>query len=253
MKPEKPYGPPPFETFDASKFETAQGAVSGLQISLRLCNICTYQDKLFVVVFGSNSPDSQSLTSSSSKKAPSTPGQGSSSARWIQLCRTEVRMVSDRPSYSESYVADVKIFFNVLESLIPETCKEVKIVVYRQENNDVNMREGAKGSDLNMQLEIARTIIQKKVFDFKSIFKIKMKVKMQLPVDIAVPLFKDADVTLGVVKLSSFILNQHRSWLAKNFKISPYSEILYSFGTSSGMTLSLEQLFASRYSTAIGQ
>lgn len=282
MKVEKPPGPPPFDSYDANKFETAQGAISGVQISLQLCNICTYQDRLFVVIFGSNSQEKpldaaamQNLQSSG-KKAPATPasssagastgatgsttaggaaGPSQSSAKWIQLCRTEVRVVTERPSYSESYVGDVKIFFNVLESLIPESCKEIKIVVYRQENNDVNVREGFKtaNADLNTQLEIARTIIQKKVFDFKSILKIKMKVKMQLPVDIAVPLFKDAEVTLGMVKLTSFILQQHRQWMTKSFKISPYSEILYSFGTNAGMTLSLEQLYASRYATAIGQ
>jgi hypothetical protein len=87
----------------------------------------------------------------------------------------------------------------------------------------------------------------------KSVLKFKMKVKMQLPVDIAVPLFKDAEVTLGLVRISSNTLNQHRYWLQKTMKITPYSEILYSFVTNNGVTESLEQLVASKYGTSVGQ
>eukprot|EP01031_Cornospumella_fuschlensis_P037734 gene37734-45842_t len=51
LKQEKPYGPPPFEKANAARYETSQGTISGLQICLRLCNICGFQDRLFVVLF----------------------------------------------------------------------------------------------------------------------------------------------------------------------------------------------------------
>ncbi len=271
MKPDKkPPGPPPFEHFQATSFESPQGALLGLQFSLRLCNICTYQDRLFIVIFGSNlneksnetlaqavqtatgngtsgagNPASVSTVPTTTQN-PATPAskRGSTApttGRWTQLGRTEVRMVTERPAYSESYVGDVKIFFHVMQNLIPEASKEIKIVVYRQENPDASRVGGTvdgkhHADDLNQQLEIARTVIPRKLFDFKSVLKFKMKVKMQLPVDIAVPLFKDAEVTLGVLKLSSFILNQHRYWLQKTLKATPYSEILYSFVTNTGVT-----------------
>lgn len=296
MKPDKkPPGPPPFEHFLVNNFESPQGALMGLQFSLRLSNICTYQDRLFIVIFGSNlneksnetlaqaaqaasgsgsaspSTPASSSTATTASTSGNTPAGGTASAkrgsavgptfgRWTQLGRTEVRMVTERPAYSESYVGDVKIFFHVMQNLIPESCKEIKIVVYRQENPEASLRTGAGTTvdnkhhyeDLHQQLEIARTIIPRKVFEFKSVLKFKMKVKMQLPVDIAVPLFKDAEVTLGVLKLSSFILNQHRYWLQKTMKITPYSEILYSFVTNTGVTQSLEQLVVSKYGTSVG-
>lgn len=237
-----------------------------MQISLKLCNVCTYQDRIFVVVFGSAT---NSLSSDNPPNLFGNTPMGSPPARekrmtntnllntltgtnrWIQICRTEVRTVLERPAYSESYVSEVKLYFSVLENLIPENCKDIKIVVFRQENDKQEF--GKKTEDLNQQLEIARAIISKKVFDFKNILKIKMKVRVQLPVDIAVPIYKDSEVTLGIVKLTSYFLNQHRQWLAKSMKMTPYAEVLYSFATSSGMTLSLEQLYVCRYSTACAQ
>jgi hypothetical protein len=56
MKPEKPSGPPPFESPTAAKFES-NGALRGLQISLKLCNVCAFQDRIFVVLFGNMPPD----------------------------------------------------------------------------------------------------------------------------------------------------------------------------------------------------
>jgi hypothetical protein len=260
MKPDKPYSAPPFQFLTADRYETSQGALSGLQISLKLSNVCTYQDRIFVVVFAS-SPNSgaDSILHSTSplptaKRATTTGGllpATNSSHRWLEICRTEVRTITDRPAYSESYLSDVKIYFSVLENVIPEHCRDLKIVVFKQEND--KQSESKKGDDLNQQLEIARTIISKKLFDFKSVLKIKMKVRVQLPVDIAVPIYKDSEVLLGIVKLTSYFLNQHRQWLSKTMKLSPYSEVLYSFGTSSGMTLSLEQLYVCRYGITAAQ
>eukprot|EP00599_Poterioochromonas_sp_BG-1_P008165 CAMPEP_0173134596 /NCGR_PEP_ID=MMETSP1105-20130129/1387_1 /TAXON_ID=2985 /ORGANISM="Ochromonas sp., Strain BG-1" /LENGTH=1267 /DNA_ID=CAMNT_0014046427 /DNA_START=161 /DNA_END=3965 /DNA_ORIENTATION=- len=255
LKPEKPAGPPPFDHVTAERYETSQGALAGLQISL----VCTYQDRIFVVIFGSASnsltadgpPSLLTTTSSVPGQTPTREKRLTNnnilntltggSNRWVQICRTEVRTITERPAYSESYLSEVKLYFNVLENLIPENCKDIKIVVFRQENEK---QESKKVEDLNQQLEIA---------DFKSVLKIKMKVRVQLPVDIAVPIYKDSEVILGIVKLTSYFINQHRQWLNKSMKISPYSEILYSFGTSSGMTLSLEQLYACRYSTSVAQ
>jgi hypothetical protein len=263
MKPDKPYGPPPFQNVGADRYETSQGALAGLQISLKLSNVCTYQDKIFVVIFGSTASGAENIGNmlmgspvGVAVKRPTNPGTPvptSNTQRWSVICRTEVHTILDRPAYSESYLSEVKIYFNVLENLIPENCKDIKIVVFKQENDNRSSDANSKKDDLNQQLEIARTIISKKLFDFKSVLKIKMKVRVQLPVDIAVPIYKDSEVLLGIVKLTSYFLNQHRQWLGKTMKIAPYSEILYSFGTSSGMTLSLEQLYACRYSVSCAQ
>ncbi len=182
-----------------------------------------------------------------------TSGTMNSGSKWTQLSRTELRMVTDKPEYGENYVNDFKIHFSVVEDLIPESCKDIKISVYRQEN-EMNPREPAKATNLNMQLEMARTIISRKLFsDMKSVLKISMQVKIELPMDIAIPLFKESEVTLGVVRLSSYALHQHRSSFVSAMKCEPYAELLYSFCTNSGQTLSLEQLFASRLSVGVAQ
>lgn len=111
MKPDKkPYGPPPFEDPTAKRYEIiadSSQALSGLQFSLKLSNICTYHDRLIVVVYGSvphgsgphsGNPEgnSSSATPSSAKKTiggvPSATMQqiASSSQSWQVICRTEV-------------------------------------------------------------------------------------------------------------------------------------------------------------------
>lgn len=32
--------------------QTPDGTLRGLQVSLKLCNVCAYQDRIFVVLFG---------------------------------------------------------------------------------------------------------------------------------------------------------------------------------------------------------
>jgi hypothetical protein len=118
MKPDKPHGPPPFEYPTVDRFELtennsssmtsdAEQALTGLQLSLRLCNVCGYQDKLFVVIFGSGPLDNSSVISSSAGGVSTTEkaqqsgtlggaalaaadNGGVASSRWIPLSRTEV-------------------------------------------------------------------------------------------------------------------------------------------------------------------
>lgn len=154
--------------------------------------------------------------------------------------------------YGENYVSDYRIHFSIVQDMIPEACKEIRFVVYRQEN-EMNYREPSKASNLNMQLEMAKCIIPKKMFDAHANLKVAMQVKMEIPMDIAVPLFKEAQVILGVSRISSRVLYRQREALAKTLKMNPYSEILFSFATTRGKTLSLEQLYASKYSVSVAQ
>lgn len=212
-----------------------------------------------MVVFGSTHTQAQTSidpSSSSGRRGGSMTSTiplltGNGGLRWGELFRTEIQTISEKPSYTESYLSDVNIHFNALECLVAESCKDIKIVIYRLVN-DTTSKE-TKKEDLSMQMEVARTVLPRKIFDSKNVLKIKMKVKMKMPVDIAVPLIKDGEVIIGIVKLSSQTLQDHRLWLRKNIAMTPYSEILYSFGTGSGMTLSLEQLYASPYAITTAQ
>eukprot|EP01038_Epipyxis_sp_PR26KG_P012151 gene12151-16271_t len=247
MKIDKPYGPPPFETPTVDKFQTSKGALSGLQISLRMCNVCGYQDRIFVVLFGRVSIDSKS--SPVDTKVPLIANGGS---KWNQISRTELRVIKDKPEYGDNYVSDYKIHFSVVQDANLDDCKEIKIVVYRLEN-EMNPKEPAKATNLNMQLEIAKTVIPKKLLDTKSVVKVAMQLKVQLPMDIAIPSFKEPEVALGIVRLCSASLAYQRTQMTTNLNCKPYSEVLYSLSTNTGQTFSLEQIYASRYSASLAQ
>jgi hypothetical protein len=76
--------------------------VRGLQISLKLCNVCTFQDRIFVVLFGnlpaSNAPPGGALPSPPAQSSGTVTGVndiqtvfGSTGSKWTQISRTEVR------------------------------------------------------------------------------------------------------------------------------------------------------------------
>lgn len=144
-----------------------------------------------------------------------------------------------RLSYSESSLNDVKIHFNVVDSRIPDTYKTIRIVVYRQENEAQNEKS-------TQQHLIAHTVLPRKIFDLRSVLKIKLKVKAAPSMDITVPIVKVPECILGIVKLNSHDLYSHRMWTSKVFRMPAYAEKVYSFSTNTGMTMSVEQLYASR-------
>jgi hypothetical protein len=170
----------------------------------------------------------------------------------VLVISLQLRTVEDKPVYGENYVSDYRIHFSIVQDMIPEACKEIRFVVYRQEN-EMNYREPSKASNLSMQLEMAKCILPKKMFDAHANLKVAMQVKMEIPMDIAVPLFKKAQVILGVSRIQSRALYRQREQFGRTLKMDPYSEILFSFATTTGKTLSLEQLYASKYSVSAAQ
>ena len=153
-----------------------------------------------------------------------------------------------QPEYGENYVSDYKIHFGFVGCRIPEDSRLVRISMYRVES-EVNLKEPGKAANLHMQLEMARAVLSKKQFDSANTLKIPMKVMVELPIDLAAPSFKEPQVTVGIVKIASRSLRICRAILADMWAQKPYSETLYSFCTRDGITLSLEQLYASKYAT----
>ena len=84
--------------------------------------------------------------------------------------------MDDKPVYGENYVSDYRIHFSIVQDMIPDSCKEIRFVVYRQEN-EMNYKEPSKASNLNMQLEMAKCIIPKRMFDNNPILKVAMQVR----------------------------------------------------------------------------
>eukprot|EP00601_Ochromonadales_sp_CCMP2298_P001116 CAMPEP_0173193340 /NCGR_PEP_ID=MMETSP1141-20130122/13905_1 /TAXON_ID=483371 /ORGANISM="non described non described, Strain CCMP2298" /LENGTH=601 /DNA_ID=CAMNT_0014117667 /DNA_START=69 /DNA_END=1871 /DNA_ORIENTATION=- len=242
MKQEKQPGPAPFQEPTASNY-LAGDALSGLQVSVRLCNVCAYQDKIFVVLFANTPKPAE-------EEEEAGAGTLAGGSKWTQLARTELRTVEDKPVYGENYVSEYCINFCLLAEAIPDNCRDVRVVVYRQEN-EMNVREPSKASNLAMQLEVAKSIIPRKMFESHHVIRVAMQVKVEVPMDIAVPLFKEAKVDLGIIKITSRTLARHREGLGTLGQ--PYAERLYSFVTTQGQTLSLEQLVASHYSVSVAQ
>lgn len=227
----KPPPPPPYYILNANCFEKPDtNTFNTLQFSLKLTNICNYLDKLFIVVFGS-------LNST-------TEGD-----KWVEIFRTETRIIKNKPSYSESFINEEKIFFHLVCPLVSDKFENIKIVLFKNETEVKNSNKNntsSNNSNLNLQQEIAYTVLPKKLLEYKNILKIKMKVKMPMTMDISIPLYKDVDITLGLIRLSSYSLNFNRKNLFKLFRSVPYNEVVYSFISSTGLTQSIEHLFASK-------
>ena len=130
---------------------------------------------------------------------------------------------------------------------IPFDARLVRISVFRVES-EINIKEPGKMNNLHLQLEMARVILTKKQFDGADILKVPLKVMVELPVDLAVPSFKEAQVIAGIIKVRSHTLHVCRNKLADMWAQKPYSEAFFSFCSRDGITMSLEQLYATKYS-----
>ena len=153
-----------------------------------------------------------------------------------------------QPEYGENYIHDYKIHFSIVGFRIPAEARSVRISLSRVES-EINLKEPGKMSNLHLQLEMARAVLLKKQFDDAEILKVPLKIMVELPVDLAVPSFKEAHVTAGIIKIRSHTLQVCRNQLSQKWAQKPYSEALFSFCSRDGITLSLEQLYATKYST----
>lgn len=98
---------------------------------------------------------------------------------------------------------------------------------------------------------IARAVIPIRNWNEHPVFYSPMKVLADTQADISNPSVNAPSAMLGVLKLTSGTLACKRKKIIEAFNSNPYAEMLYSFQTVSGQTLSLEQLFASPYSVTV--
>jgi hypothetical protein len=161
-------------------------------------------------------------------------------------------MVTEKPDYGENYVSEVKIHFGILQEPIPEWVKDLKLVVYRLEI-ELDPKEPGKATKLGSQFQLAKAVISKKYLEkhFWTVKTVAARDQRDDPMDIAIPLFKDSSVTIGIVRMASTAMSKHRESLTRHAGVKPYSETLYSFCTNSGQTMSLEQLYVSKYSVSV--
>jgi hypothetical protein len=178
------------------------------------------------------------------------------SFEWKLRTHTEVQTVLDRPHYGRTTLESVQLYFALLQDPFPIEDDFVTIQVYKHEAfaaNDTN-NQVVNNSNLTKLCSCVfpRSAVEANT-DAKgnttagSVYKVDMKVTNSHSVDISNPVEEAAAAVLGLVRLSSAKLQYTRSWLANTLDGTPYSEVAYSFGTQSGQTLSVEQLFVSKY------
>lgn len=111
--------------------------------------------------------------------------------------------------------------------------------------------QGYRSSNSQRLKPIAKVVIHIKNWNSEAIFTSKMKVLFDTPIDLSSPMAVEPKAILGVIKFTSGTLLQHRTKIAEGLNVSPYAEMVYSFQTIDGQTLSLEQLYSSKYSLAV--
>jgi hypothetical protein len=241
-KKEKPPGPPPFAYLNADRYISSASKLVGYQFSLQLQNSCGFQDKIVVLVY----------TCSYVAAA-----NNSSSMDFTLRAQTEVVHITERPDYGRTSLENVSVHFCLPQSPFNHNFDYVFVQVLKLDAGlleETKVKEGNKlkpaevGPNMN---KISFCYIPRKAIEDKHIFRVSMKVATQTTVDLSNPIEVKISATLGVVRMSSSALFNQRKWFADVYGIQPYCEVPYSFATSSGQTLSLEQLYASRYTTLV--
>ena len=158
-------------------------------------------------------------------------------------------MVNEMPSeFGRNAVENLYVQFCLLQDLFPPDCTSVRVDVYKLETSNA---EVADQVDRTTHQLLTECMIPMKSIEALRKFKVDMKSEVKPAVDISSPLQEETEAKLGVIKLSSKTLQDQRRWFQERLSVAPYSEVLYSFGTLNGTTLSLEQLYASKYSTVV--
>lgn len=202
----------------------------GLQFSVRLMHLCAKDDKIYLSFSGS------------------VPGNAST---WENICYSEVRTVDEKAeAVGVYYLEDLRIQFNLCHPMFPSHFKKIKAELFKLEGN-VDM-------DRSRMASMRQTRLCKGIFYPRDLDMNVCKVEMQpdkyvTAVDISMPIQSRPSAVLGIVKISSSLLNEFRCTLQRSLDAKPYAEKMYSFGTTSGLTLSHESLFASKYAVIASQ
>ena len=161
-------------------------------------------------------------------------------------------MVTEKPEYGATCIIEVKIQFNLLIEPLPSECKQIMVAVYKLESQGVqNESSGANKANVTRHQPLSRCFVAAKAWNEHAVMKVQMKVLAESPVDISSPVLAEPTATLGVMKISSSLLQRRRKDFGDAMKINPYCEMMYSFGTTTGQTLSIEQLFVSNLSVTV--
>lgn len=192
-----------------------KSSISGFKLCLQLKNICSFQDKLFVNVVGS-----------AGDRSP-----------WIKCSSTEIISVNEKTD-SGGYVEDLKVHFSLLLDSFPEDFMVLKFEVYKRESKQDTL--------------LCSSIFNKKEIDNKFVSHVNCITQVPSDIaDISIPTNEPPSANIGIIKLNSEKLYQHRLNCSKMFDIVSYSEKLFTFNTIEGSTISLEHIYASKYSIIV--
>jgi len=220
--------------------------LQGFVIAAKLCHVVSENDSIFAMV------KSKFLGTSNSNNNTSIHGNitNNNDTNYITctISCTEIRIINKQvinedAIYGTDTVPVSTIQFDLIQNF-PETAIGADISIYRiEKTRDLNGKEHRKNIEL-----CSVYISTNSLNSIDSVYSLSMRILEAPLVDLTNPIQVDSSATLGLIKVESELLYRHKVAFKRMFKIAPYSQMLYSFKTISGFTLSLEQIYASFYS-----
>lgn len=213
----KAFSPPPLKYISCNHFaRPADQTLCGLQLCLRMTNICGPKEHVVAVLFFHTAASSQ----------------GGDKA-WVEFSRTEVVQMplqEQLNSDSAALAHDFYIPFNLLQEFHPDQTSDIFVVIYRFDKHACAEAGRLCSALLPVSALAAHNCCT-------------------VPMELFACHAESAPsaATLGACRLASDTLFNQREWMSKNMSYAPYSEVLYSFDTHTGSSLSLEQIFVSKY------
>ena len=213
-----------------SSIHSTNTALEGVQLCLELRHMCYEGDSIFAVICGFSD------------------GMHGGENKIVELCRTETITITDTADYALS-LARCHLHFSLMQFNIPEIIQDLYISINREEKGKHDP------SFVPLTEAICQVRFTRKMFEQNRIFCSKMKIvgSAKHSVDLTNPQLVEGNAKIGVIRLKSTNLYNAITSFKQTFPVKPYSEVLYSFKTTTGSLMSVEQIFASPYSVKVSK
>jgi hypothetical protein len=183
------------------------------------------------------------------KSDPKTAGAGSKSfLSWTPLSRTEEVVVDERSDYSDTVLPSVTKQFSLLQGPVEtEAASHLMFVLFKNEHNE-GAAAGGNDYDFESQVVLGKLVVKRELlYTSSGILKFDMNVLDDRSLDLSLSQWSIPKITVGIIIVSSPEIASYRNRMIRKFPFQPYAEVGYSFRSSKGQGLAMEQLFVSPY------
>jgi hypothetical protein len=221
---------PPMEKNYNNLFDS-NNDLSGWKINLKLTNICEKKDRFQAYIFVK-------------------PFQGLNEYKPISY--TEIFTITDS-LINECEDGNVLISFNVLQANIPAESTQVQINLYKvkKSGDGTEIKKVSGGPSVISSCTLhTKSLIGKSICTVKSMtFRDKSmnyNERSNSKGDIG-----PVNISLGLIRVKSKNLYDHRNLFTKMLGMKPYSECFFAFNSTRGIVESHEHLYVSKYSSKV--